>query len=250
MGRYGFILLFFAVLIGPLLAHALRRSEAGASGSEDRLVIITPNGQEIRNEFRWAFADWHKEKYGRAVQPEFLTPGGTSDVLRQLDTIYRAIRDAHGGALPVEDQVDTGIDMVWGGGDFEFNSNLKRLGILHPLDLNAAYLAEVFPQPSLAGVKLYDQERDKSGQLLRPRWVGVCLGSFGIIFNPDLYQSLNLAPPKTWSDLADPRLFAGLSLADPSHSGTAALTYMMVIQRAMADSESDFLHRPENAGKS
>jgi iron(III) transport system substrate-binding protein len=250
MGRYGFILLFFAVLIGPLLAHALRRSEAGASGSEDRLVIITPNGQEIRNEFRWAFADWHKEKYGRAVQLEFLTPGGTSDVRRQLDTIYRAIRDAHGGALPVEDQVDTGIDMVWGGGDFEFNSNLKRLGILHPLDLNAAYLAEVFPQPSLAGVKLYDQERDKSGQLLRPRWVGVCLGSFGIIFNPDLYQSLNLAPPKTWSDLADPRLFSSLSLADPSHSGTAALTYMMVIQRAMADSESDFLHRPENAGKS
>ena len=94
MGRYGFILLFLAVLIGPLLAHALRRSEAGASGSGDRLVIITPNGQEIRNEFRWAFADWHKQKYGRPVQLEFLTPGGTSDVRRQLDTIYRAIRDA------------------------------------------------------------------------------------------------------------------------------------------------------------
>ena len=99
-------------------------------------MIITPNGQEIRNEFRWAFADWHRQKYGRPVELEFLTPGGTTDVRRQLDTIYRAIRDAHGGALPPEDQVDTGIDMVWGGGDYEFNSKLKPLGILHPLDLS------------------------------------------------------------------------------------------------------------------
>jgi iron(III) transport system substrate-binding protein len=248
MGKYGFILLFFAVLIGPLLAHALRRSEAGAARSEEKLVIITPNGQEIRNEFRWAFADWHKQKYGRPVELEFLTPGGTSDVRRQLDTIYRAIRDAHGRTLPPEDQIDTGIDMVWGGGDYEFNSKLKPLGILHPLDLSAKFLSEVFPQPSLAGVKLYDQDRDTSGHSLPPRWVGVCLSSFGIVYNPDLYRSLDLAPPKTWSDLADPRLFSGLSLADPSHSGSAAVAYMMVIQRAMADAESGFLGRPENIG--
>ena len=249
MGKYGFILLFFAVLIGPLLAHALRRSEAGAAGSEEKLVIITPNGQEIRNEFRWAFADWHRQKYGSPVELVFLTPGGTTDVRRQLDTIYRAIRGAHSGALPPEDQIDTGIDMVWGGGDYEFNSKLKPLGILHPLDLSPKVLAEVFPQPTLAGVKLYDQDRDKSGNPLPPRWVGVCLSSFGIIFNPDLYRSLDLAPPNTWSDLADPRLFSYLSLADPSHSGSAAVAYMMVIQRAMADSESEFLRRPENAGK-
>jgi ABC-type Fe3+ transport system substrate-binding protein len=250
MGRYGFILLFFAMLIGPLLARALRSPESQVAGSEEKLVIISPNGREIRNEFRWAFADWHKREYGQPVQLEFLTPGGATDIRRQLDTIYRAIRDAHGGALPPEDQIDTGIDMVWGGGDYEFNSKLKPLGILHPLDLSAKTLAEVFPQPALAGVKLYDQDRDKAGQLLPPRWVGVCLSSFGIIYNPDLYRSLGLAPPTTWSDLTDSRLFSSLSLADPSHSGSASAAYMMVIQRAMADSESEFLHRPENAGKS
>jgi iron(III) transport system substrate-binding protein len=249
MGRYGFILLFLAVLIGPLLARGLRGHEAGVAGSEEKLVIITPNGQEIRNEFRWVFADWHRQKYGAPVELVFLTPGGATDVRRQLDTIYRAIRDIHGGALPPEDQIDTGIDMVWGGGDYEFNSKLKPLGILHPLDLSVKTLAEVFPQPTLAGVKLYDQGRDKSGNAIPPRWVGVCLSSFGIIYNPDLYRSLDLAPPKTWSDLADPRLFSGLSLADPSHSGSAAVAYMMVIQRAMADSEGDFLSQPENAGK-
>jgi len=251
MRRYGFILLFFAVLIGPVLARALRDREGSTeeAGTREKLVIITPNGQEIRNEFRWAFADWHRQKYGVPVELVFLTPGGTTDVRRQLDTIYRAIRGAHGGTLPPEDQIDTGIDMVWGGGDYEFNSKLKPLGILHPLDLSAKFLSEVFPQPALAGVKLYDQDRDKSGKPLAPRWVGLCLSSFGIIYNPDVYRSLDLAPPKTWSDLADPRLFSYLSLADPSHSGSAAVAYMMVIQRAMADSESGFLHRPENAGK-
>ncbi len=250
MRRYGFILLFMALLVAPLAVHALSRASGGGQESSGlRLVIITPHGQEIRNEFRWAFADWHKQKYGQSVELEFRTPGGATDIRRQLDTIYRAIRDAHGGTLPPEDQVDTGIDMVWGGGDYEFNSKLKPLGIFHPLDLDPRLLAEVFPQPTLAGVKLYDQERDKSGHLLPPRWVGVCVSSFGIIYNPDLYRVLNLTPPRTWGDLADPRLFGSLSLADPTHSGSASVAYMIVIQRAMADAETEYLSRPGNAGK-
>ncbi|MGD0768233.1 MAG: extracellular solute-binding protein [Tepidisphaeraceae bacterium] len=250
MRRYGLILLFVVLLVAPLAVHAMKHTSVGGGESSGlRLVIITPHGQEIRNEFRWAFADWHRQKYGQPVELEFRTPGGTTDIRRQLDTIYRAIRDTHGGALPPEDQVDTGIDMVWGGGDYEFNSKLKPLGILHPQDLDARLLAEVFPQPALAGVKLYDQERDKSGRLLPPKWVGVCLSSFGIIYNPDLYRALNLSPPRTWSDLTDPRLFASLSLADPTHSGSAGVAYMIVIQRAMADAETEFLSRPANAGK-
>lgn len=250
VGRYGFIVLFAAALVGPLIAYGLRERQTPAGNSGLKLVIITPHGVEIRDEFRWAFADWHRNKYGQAVELEYLTPGGTLDVRRQLDTIYRAIRDEHGGMLPPADQIDTGIDMVWGGGDYEFNSKLKPMGILQPLDLSAKFLSDVFPQPALAGVNLYDQERDKSGKMLSPTWLGVCLSSFGIVYNPDLYRSLGLAPPTTWKDLADPRLALSVSLADPTHSGTASVTYMMVIQRAMADAEEEFLHRPENVGKS
>ena len=166
MRRYGFILVFVALLVVPLAVHGWH-GRGGEASSGLRLVIITPHGQEIRNEFRWAFEDWYKNKYLQSVELEYLTPGGTSDIRRQLDTIYRAIREAHGGTLPPEDQVDTGIDMVWGGGDHEFNSNLKPLGILQPLDLSPRELAEVFPQPALAGVKLYDQEADKSGACSR-----------------------------------------------------------------------------------
>ena len=251
MRRYGYFIVFVAVLGIPLLSRAFRHGESGnlSAGSSDRLVIISPHGQEIRTEFRWAFADWHRRKYGYPVDLEFLTPGGTLDIRRQLDTIYRAIRNTNGGSLPPEDQVNTGIDLVWGGGDFEFNSKLKPLGILHPMDLSPAFLAEVYPQKTLGGVKLYDQEKDKAGNLLPPRWVGICLTSFGIIYNPDLYHAMGIDPPHTWRDLTDPRLFRSLSLADPTHSNSAATAYMMVIQRAMADAESAFLGRPENAGK-
>ena len=244
MRKYGFILAFAALLGAPLLVHAFRgASQTHEVASGLRLVIITPNGQEIRNEFRWAFADWHQRRYGKTVELEYLTPGGTNDIRRQLDTIFTAIRKSHGGSLPPEDQVNTGIDMVWGGGDYVFNSQLKPLGILHPMDLDPRWMAQVFPQPTLAGVKLYDQDKDKTGKLLPPQWVGGCLSSFGIIFNPDLYRSLGIAPPQTWSDLGDPRLFGSLSLADPTHSGSAGVAYMMVIQRAMADAENNFLRQ-------
>jgi ABC-type Fe3+ transport system substrate-binding protein len=248
MRKYGFIIAFVVLLIAPLAAHALRGvwHPIFVSGSTERIVIITPHAQDIRNEFRWAFADWHQKTYGYPVDLEYLTPGGTNDIRRELDLKYRALREANHGQLPPENQINIGIDLVWGGGDYYFNSQLKPLGILHPLNLDPHLLAEVFPQPALAGVKLYDQSKDPSGKLLPPQWVGVCLSSFGIIFNPDLYRSLNLPPPKTWSDLADPKLFASLSLADPTHSGTATVTYMTIIERAMADAETDFFNLPQN----
>ncbi len=251
MRRYGFIIGFAVLLIAPLAAHALRGvwNPTGASASGARLVIITPDDEDIRNEFRWAFADWHRRKYGEAVDVQYLNPGGTNDIRRELQLRYQAIRDANGGRLPPEDQIDIGIDLVWGGGDYYFNSQLKPLGILRPLDLDPKFLAEVFPQPTLAGVKLYDQDTDRSGKPLPPRWVGVCLASFGIIYNPDLYRALDLSAPRTWSDLANPGLFRSLTLADPSHSGTASTTYMVIIQRAMADAESEFLNLPQNRGK-
>jgi iron(III) transport system substrate-binding protein len=251
MRRYFFIIAFAVLLIAPLAARALHGvwNPSIVADATERLVIITPHEQDIRNEFRWAFADWHRRKYGQAVDVQYLTPGGTNDIRRELDLKYRAIREAHGGTLPPENQIDLGIDLVWGGGDYYFNSQLKPLGILRPLDLSPKFLAEVFPQPALAGVKLYDQDRDSAGRLLPPRWVGVCLASFGIIYNPDLYRAMGLPAPRTWSDLANPRLFRSLSLADPTHSGVASTTYMVIIQRAMADAETEFFNRPENRGK-
>ncbi len=66
MRKYGYIIAFIILLIAPLAAHALRGSWHATivSGATERIVIITPHAQDIRNEFRWAFADWHQKQSG------------------------------------------------------------------------------------------------------------------------------------------------------------------------------------------
>jgi ABC-type Fe3+ transport system substrate-binding protein len=248
--RYSFILLFLFLLFAPLVMRRLTHADAeivsAGSTAPERLVIITPHAIDIRDEFRWAFADWHLKKYGQSVAIDYLNPGGTNDVKRQLDTIYREIKSRHGGELPPEDQISVGIDIAWGGGDSFFNGELKPLGILRPIDLTDDELKAVYPSPTLAGVKLYDQSRNAAGQMLPTEWVGVCLSSFGIVYNPDLYDSMLLTYPRKWADLTLPNLAGSLSLADPTHSGSASVAYMMVLQRAMVDAEQVFFDQPEN----
>jgi ABC-type Fe3+ transport system substrate-binding protein len=71
----------------------------------------------------------------------------------------------------------------------------------------------------------------------------VCLSAFGIAYNPDVYAGLGLAPPAQWHDLTDPRLVGQLALADPTHSGSAATAYMVILQRRMADAEAELFAR-------
>jgi ABC-type Fe3+ transport system substrate-binding protein len=239
MARFGYIIAFFILLSAPPI---LRLANHGAEQSviapgAERLVVITPDDQDIRNEIAWAFSDWHLRKYGQAVELDYRNPGGSNDVLRVLDTIYRKIRQTHGGNLPPPDQIDTGIDVVFGGGDYVFDRQLKPLGVLQPLGLEAKIIADCFPQKTLGGVKLVDAD-----------WTGVCLDAYGIVYNADLCDALNIPPPLTWADLADPRFAGNISLADPTHSATAAIAYMIVLQRSMADAEEAFFDLPENHG--
>lgn len=251
--RYASIILFAIVLAAPfamrraLAPHGARTvSTAGA----ETLVVITPHNQDIRNEFARAFDAWHRHKYGAPVALDLRVPGGTNDIKRLLDTTYRAYRGPD-GKLPAH--IDTGLDVVWGGGDFTFDSELKPLGILQPIHMEPGLAAEfraAFPQPTLAGVKLYDATVDKdAGNASTPQWIGVCLSSFGICYNPDVYRSLGVplpSPDHGWHDLTDPRLAGYVALADPAHSGSAAVAYEVVIQRNMADAEAAlFARRPE-----
>jgi len=198
-----------------------------------RLVILTPNDQDIRNEFTWAFSEWHRKKFGSPVDLDFRTPGSTNDITREIENFYRQLARSHGGKLPPEGTFLPEAQLVWGGGDVFFN-DLKKAGILRPLDFPPSFYTDVFPQASLNGVALYDSDQDAAGHPT-PHWVGGCLSSFGIIYNPDLYQAMNIPAPITWADLSNPRLNGSVALADPTHSGSAAVAYEMVLQKAMAD---------------
>ena len=242
MQRYLLIVLFLIVLVSPfVLRAALTSGDSAATpaAGAGRLVIVTPHNQDIRREFERAFSRWHAEKYGTPVVIDYRAAGGTVDIKRLLDKTYGALRDED-GKLPPEADVNPDIDMVWGGGDYTFDQELKPLGVLKQVTLPPGLLAEVFPEPTLAGVRLYDYDKTKSIDEQRPSWVGVCLSSFGIVYNPDVVAAVGDSDPTTWADLADPRLAGRVALADPTHSGSAAATYMVIVQRAMADAEAEF----------
>ena len=134
-------------------------------------------------------------------------------------------------SCPPEAKINVDYDMAWGGGDYTFNK-LKGMGILLPLD--AAIVKQAIPNQSLSGVDLYAYESPASKNIV---WAGVCLSSFGIVYNPDLLAAINITEPTRWDDLTTTSLRGRVALADPSHSGSAGVAYMMVLQRAMVDSE-------------
>src|SRR4051812_36960080 len=181
MRRYVYILLFLVALATPfLLRRAVTRAQPSTPNQGDaaRLVVVTPHNQDIRREFAQAFSDWHQRRFGKPVVIDYRVPGGTNDIRRQLEHHYRGYQNAGREPAPA-------FDVAWGGGDYFFAVELQPrdgLQILQPMDLDPKLLAEAFPQPTLAGVKLYDQPKAEAGKPAPgPKWVGTCLSSFGIV---------------------------------------------------------------------
>jgi iron(III) transport system substrate-binding protein len=258
MRPYIYLILFLLILALPFLLRGALTT-APPQHAEAKIVVVTPHNQDIRREFAYAFSDWHSKKYGQPVEIDYRTPGGTNDIKRLLENTYGRYRD-NDGKLPPDLNAD--IDIVWGGGDYFFYSELRKLGsppmnVLQPIRLEPAILLQAFPNDRLAGVRLYDSAKDAAGNPLPPTWVGVALSSFGIVYNADLYATLNsrrtakqapLPEPRTWHDLTRPELSGLIALADPAHSGSAGVAFLMVIQRRMADAEEALLKsRPDLA---
>jgi hypothetical protein len=63
------------------------------------------------------------------------------------------------------------------------------------------------------------------------------------VYNADVYAALGLSAPAGWHDLTEEKLGGMLALADPTHSGSAAVAYLMVVQRRMADAEAEVIGR-------
>ncbi len=240
MKRYLLILIFFMVLIVPLGLRWVVGTymEAPPDDSGTPLVIITPHSESIRREFADAFRAWHLNKYQVPVSINYLSFGGGSDIRRTLE--------ARAGTTFVQSKTYE-IDLVWGGGDVLFEQLRPHL---QPTILPAEMMSAAFPRPTLAGLPLYDGNTfvdagggtmtasaaaTRPGAQAAPVWFGTALSSFGISFNRDALRQLNIPEPKTWRDLADPRLRGWVVLADPTRSSSAAAAFMVIVERAMAD---------------
>jgi len=235
-----------ALFLGTLALPLLWAGQRDDAVREDavRLVIVTPHNEQIRYEFERAFSAWHHKQFGRPVDIDWRTIGGTSDIIRTLTSQYTAKAKAR-----MEDD-GIGFDMMFGGGTYDFHYKLKpgvevpvlddagnpvrgddgkfklrRVSISQPIDreqIGEPLLQAAFPEPDIAGEMLYDPDG---------HWWGVVLSSFGIVYNQDVLGYLGLDEPQTWDDLADPRYFGWVALGDPSHSGSVKVTYNAILQR-------------------
>ena len=211
------LLLLVAVVAAPILLR--RNTELAAAGEgQDRLVIITPHNETIRSEFGEAFARHWKDKTGRTLNIDWRIPGGTSDIRRVLDSSFKAADDLGSPGV--------GIDLFFGGGDYEFAVQAGK-GRLVELDVFKAHPEwfndDVIPA-RFTGESYYDKDR---------KWVGVCLSQMGICYNVNSLARLGVPVPRRWSDLGDPGYAGYIALADPTKSGSVGRAFEMMIQEQM-----------------
>ncbi|MDP0489728.1 MAG: ABC transporter substrate-binding protein [Verrucomicrobiota bacterium JB023] len=219
--RLAMVLVPLGVVVA--LPLAMRRDEEVAPGPDVlRLEIITPHNETIQREFGEAFATWYRENHGREVYVNWRVPGGTSEIKRVLDAGFAAAEAAG--------RVGMGIDLFFGGGSYDFSiqaseGRFQRLSIFEEQPELFAGEEPVIPQ-KLGGETYYGENRD---------WLGVCLSSFGIVYNVDGIARLGVEPPRRWEDLTQPAYFGEIALADPLKSGSVAKIFEMIIQEAMAE---------------
>ena len=173
---------------------------------EVKLVLISPHNTDIEREYEDAFSLHHAREHGQRVNIEWRdVGGGASAILHHLRNVY-------------ENSERSGIDIVWGGGDYNFG-RMAEEGILQPMRL-AADVTDNIPG-TFGGLRMCDEAR---------LWCGSAVSGFGIFYNKQLLQRLKLPEPSRWEDLGAPHFFDLVGLADPTQSGSAAASYEMIVQ--------------------
>ena len=222
MRKYLPIILFLLVLISPFVLGKFYGNADHNRSSGQELVSVTAHPEGIRREFAEAFSKWHADKFGTPASVVYLNYGGSEDTVKFLkssqDTTYKSL-----GTYK--------IDLIWGGGDYPFRTKLADF--LEPVKLPDETIRFAFPRPTLNGIELYDTKKNS--------WFGTTLASFGICYNKDVCRIIGVNEPKTWSDLADARWNGWVSLADPSRSSSAAMAFMIIVERAMIDAKAQGL---------
>lgn len=219
-----------ACVLTPLVLSRLNNEATiDPDDAERRISIITPHNETIRREFGEAFQGWWKDKTGETIYVNWLTPGGTSEIRLVMDSKFAAAEKSGDPGI--------GIDVFFGGGDYIFRKQAQK-GHLAKLDLFEQhpdwFKPEVIPA-KFTGETYYDKDQ---------QWVGVCLSRFGICYNVDALKRRGLEPPTQWSDLADPKYYGGIALADPTKSGSVARAFEMLIQQQIHETQAQTRRRP------
>lgn len=194
------------VLLPFLVSIGQTRKETKPAGKTETLVIVSPHRREVRLEYSRGFAAWMKEKHGRSVAIEWLDVGGTSKILKDLESRYAKTPN------------NPGVDMLFGGGVDPYLS-AREQGWLDDVAVPPDTLAAI--PATCGGSPVYDTGRT---------WFGVALSGFGIIYNKKILSRLAIAEPRTWEDLGRPEYFTWIASGDPRSSGSVHMCYEIIMQ--------------------
>ncbi len=185
------------------------REKYGKSLSElpvVKLIAISPHNTDIESEYETAFSLYHAAEYGEKIDIEWRdVGGGSSAILHHLRNVY-------------ENSDRSGIDIVWGGGEYNFQKMAEE-GILQRMTVKEDTLENI--PATFGGLEMYDKEK---------RWFGSAVSGFGLFYNKLLLERLKLRKPEQWEDLGSPEFHDLVGLADPTQSGSAAASYEMIVQ--------------------
>ena len=187
-----------------LVLHCVMCIPAASSLAQKyELEIITPHHDGIQVEFQAAF----NEHVGREVKIRWIKQG-TGELIQLLSAKERA---SPGKSF--------GLDVFFGGGapDHELAASLGFFQRFDPPDsVMSGIPAEI------SGVANYDDER---------LWYGSALSSFGIIYNKRGLANQGLPEIEGWEDLAHPRMYSWVIVADPRRSSSVRVAYELILQK-------------------
>jgi ABC-type Fe3+ transport system substrate-binding protein len=198
------------VLIAALPYIAMLRTTGGRKqpieGQAEILSIISPHHREQKLEYARGFKEWMASRHGRNVEIQWLDVGGTSKILKDLESRFESSPDA------------PGVDLLFGGGVAPYLTASER-GWLEPVELPSDIM-DAIPR-TCAGTSVYDPGH---------RWYGATLTGFGIIYNKPVLQKLGLKAPQNWDDLGKPEYFSWIGSGDPRSSGAVHISYEIILQ--------------------
>lgn len=160
-------------------------------------------------------------------------PTNQADLARweQLRDLYLAFRQTDDAA-----RFSAHVDLFFGGGEYDHQKAFQEGLTVAPWPADHPP-AGLFTAPD--GTELIPARI--GGETWRtPTFFGTAISTFGICYNLDRLRDLGIArPPSRWDDLADPRYFRQLGVADPTKSGSIAKAFELIIHEKCQQAVND-----------
>lgn len=254
-------LVIFMLAVVLALPYVLRPKENLVEEADITLVVVSPHTEAIRYEYARGFRDWYRQRTGKTVRIEWRSVGGTSEIGRYVsseftgkfqnywvNTLKRPWSAEVAGAFNnrkqkpgdgtvaeqarkafLESDLGIGIDLFFGGGSFDHSRQAQAGHFVSSgvIEKNPDLFGPAGIPQTLSGEDFWAKDGT---------WVGTCFSAFGIMYNSDSLRRLGFAEsefPDAWEDLADPRLYKEIAMADPTMSGSAVKAFEMLIQQQM-----------------